>query len=111
METTKKIQEEAWNMLSERGFSISEKMKIRKIFMDFGAEHAKTSNIENDGEYFKNKNVKGYAFSSEKEAIFIEHLLNFLPENVNIEKAIETMSIIIKLYDIKSEWAFNGMKR
>ena len=113
MKTISERNEEAWKMLEEKGFTIQERMKIRKAFMDFGVDISESSKIKKDGingEYFKNENVEGYLFSNEKEAIFVEHLFKFVPENADKDKVLEIMSIIIKLFDIKSDWAYRGCR-
>lgn len=98
----------AFHKLREKGFTVKEAVDIRKAFMDFGVDEHKAQQIVRDGEFYKNKDVSGYLFHTEQEAVFAGHLFALMPQDTKKDNAMTVFSIILKLLNIESEWSFNN---
>ena len=98
-----------WKLMGEKGLTLGERMQVRKAISDWA--YQSNPNIEHDHKYntFTNKQVKGYCFETEAEAEFAGALVKFIP-NADTEKLIQVMSMILKLFDIESAWAWKGTR-
>ena len=95
--------------MGEKGLTLGERMQVRKAISDWA--YQSNPNIEHYHKYntYTNKQVKGYCFEREEEAEFIGALVKFFP-NVDTEKLIQVMSMMLKLFDVESAWTFNGTR-
>ena len=100
---------EVWQMMSEKGLSLSEKMRIRHCISEWA--RLSDPNIEQDHKYniYRNKNFKGYNFSTEKEAEFIGAMFKYFNTSNN-EKIIQVFAILNKLMDGESDYKFTSQK-
>jgi hypothetical protein len=101
--------ESAWKLLSEKGLTFSEKIKVRNALTTWARSFSPDVEKVPNSEWYKNKNVGHYCFDTEAEAEFVGSLAKFAPD-ANIEKIMQVMSIVIKLLDVKSDYRFNPKK-
>ena len=99
----------AFKLMDEKGLTVSERMFIRNSIADWARSF--NPDIKHDHKYntFSHKLVKGYCFNKEEEAELIGALVKFIP-NANPEKLIEVMSMLMKLFDIDSEYTWSSGK-
>jgi len=98
---------EVWKMMSEKGLSLSEKMRIRHSVSEWA--RLSDPDIEQDHKYniYRNKNFKGYNFSTEKEAEFIGAMSKYF-NTTNKERIIQAFAILNKLMDAESDYKFTS---
>lgn len=94
--------EQAWKFLEEKGLSIGEKMNVRNAFYKAAKQ---LSNVTKKDNYFENREISGFVFSTEKEAEFVEHLFKYLSD-FDTSKIMDVLKIINSLSGIKSDWKF-----
>lgn len=99
--------QEIWEFLSTKGLSLRDKMKVRNVFQKQGIElyHNRIRQAKG-GKYFESEKIKGFLFSTEDEAKFIEALQEFSPET-NTEILFQVLGIVSKLLNKETEWIFN----
>lgn len=100
---------EVWEMMSEKGLSLSEKMRIRHCISEWA--RLRDPNVEQDYKYnvYSNKNFRGYNFNTEKEAEFIGAMSKYF-NTANKEKIIQAFAILNKLMDVESDYKFTSQK-
>ena len=98
-----------WKLMGEKGLTLGERMQVRKAISDWA--YQSNPNIEHDHKHntYTNKQVKGYCFEMEEEAEFIGALVKFIP-NADTEKLIQVMSMMLKLFDVKSALTWKGTR-
>lgn len=97
------LQEEMFNTLLNKGLTLQEVLKTRRVFMEFGRSFNPA--LKEDGKYWKNENFKGYMFSLEREAEFIEYLQKMFP-NISQEGIVKLLGILLTLTGTESESKF-----
>lgn len=106
-ENKKEQLQEVWNFLSKKGLSLSDKLKIRGVFEKEGVRKFHNRIRQARGsKYFESEKIKGFLFSTEDEAKFIEALQEFSPET-NTEILLQVFGIVSKLLNKNTEWEFN----
>lgn len=98
---------EATQLLKEKGCGLSEIMKVRKAFAEWGKQYDDDIEFSHKYQVWSSKLVKGYGFPTEDEVKFFNALYRLSPTS-KPEKLTTVMGIIYKLLDIKSEYVFNA---
>lgn len=109
-EEVAKNHRDSFNLLVEKDFKLAEICNIRSSFVDWGKEmddeitHDTKSNL-----YKSTRTHCNFCFETIAEARMFNALHDFLP-NSSPEQVMTALSMIMKLYDVKSAWSFNGVK-
>ena len=98
-----------WKMMEDKGLTLSERIQIRKVISEWSQQNNPDIIRDNKDNLYSHKNVKGYCFETEEEAEFIGAMVKFIP-NADIEKIIQVMSMVLKLFDIESAWTWKGVR-
>jgi hypothetical protein len=98
---------EAWKMLEDKGFTIGERMKIRKTFAEWGKEML--TDVKKEDNYYlstlEDNPFKHYGFKEEKDVILMNSLYKFAP-NTDKEKLMKVFSLISTLLNVDSGYNF-----
>lgn len=77
-------------------------MNVRNAFYEAAKQ---LTNVYKYGDFWENKNVPGYGFTTEEEAEFSEHLFKYLKDSKE-DKKRDVLKIINSLADIDSNWKY-----
>ncbi len=109
------IQEETFNFLkNEKGLSLREVMRVRRVFAQWGQEvllHPEIEMIpglkEKRKESYRSKKLGAelYTFDKEEEVKLLNLLMDMAP-GASVEKVLRVMGIASKLLDIETEIEF-----
>lgn len=102
-EQINKANQDAHELLQDKGLKLNEILKIKKAFIDWSKEHDDT--IEGDKDYWRSKTNPGYVFNSKEEVQFFNALCKLSPDT-DKKKVIEVLKITFTLLNINSDWKF-----
>ena len=99
----------AWQLMEDKGLSIPEMMKVKSAITEWAQQF--NPDVVKDNKHFTYTNLKtpGYGFDTSEEAKFFGAMVKMFP-NANQDKLIAEFGKLLKLFDIKSGWTFNGNK-
>lgn len=108
--------DDAMKLLTEKGLTFGEKLKIRKCFMLWAQEFDKDIQFVPNGkghdkDFYKSKleQLNRYSYYKEEE-VKVVNALHKLAPLASEEKLVEVLSLITKLLDVDSEYKFKSTK-
>lgn len=98
--------QKAYGMLIDKGFTLSERLKIKTTFETLGRDSH--PEIRRSGMYYVNDRFSArHCFDNEKDAILVGALKDFAPLAKH-EKIVQLFAIISKLLDSPNSIEFNS---
>jgi hypothetical protein len=107
--------ESAFKLLTEKGLTVGERMKVRKAFIEWGESFPR--NVEtkrqrgSEEQYYISTipALSGVGFGTEKEAEFFNALYELSPES-DKQKLLTVLGIVTKLLGVESDYSFEPKK-
>jgi hypothetical protein len=98
----------AMELLKSKGLTLSERLMVRKEFSEWGKKVLKDFTYDHKNECYVSTipALKSYGFESEREVTLINALYDLSP-NQNIDKTMQVLSMILKMFDYDSSRIFN----